>query len=35
MPDSAAEADRNLMVCFDDTAPHSLLDLFTSYRSVK
>jgi len=31
----AAEADRNLKLCFDDNAPQSLLDLFTSYRSVK
>jgi hypothetical protein len=26
---------RNLKLCFDDNAPQSLLDLFTSYRSVK
>ena len=32
---AAAEADRNLKLCFDDNAPQSLLDLFTSYRSVK
>jgi hypothetical protein len=35
MPDSAAEAGRNLDLCFDDNAPQSLIDLFTSYRSVK
>jgi 2-polyprenyl-6-methoxyphenol hydroxylase-like FAD-dependent oxidoreductase len=32
---AAAEADQNLKLCFDDNAPQSLLDLFTSYRSVK
>jgi len=32
---AAAEADRNLKLCFDDNAPQSLLDLFISYRSVK
>ena len=32
---AAAEADRNLKLCFDGNAPQSLLDLFTSYRSVK
>jgi hypothetical protein len=32
---AAAEAERNLKLCFDDNAPQSLLDLFTSYRSVK
>jgi CheY-like chemotaxis protein len=29
----AAEADRNLKLCFDDNAPQ--IDLFTSHRSVK
>ena len=32
---AAAKAGRNLKLCFDDNAPQSLLDLFTSYRSVK
>jgi hypothetical protein len=32
---AAAEADRNLKLCFDDNAPQSQLDLFSSYRSVK
>jgi hypothetical protein len=32
---TAAEAGRNLKLCFDDNAAQSLLDLFTSYRSLK
>src|ERR1700679_1250318 len=32
---AASEADRNLKLCFADNAPQSLLDLFTSYRSMK
>ena len=32
---AASEADGNLKLCFDDNAPQSLLDLFTSYRSMK
>jgi 2-polyprenyl-6-methoxyphenol hydroxylase-like FAD-dependent oxidoreductase len=32
---AAAEAERNLMLCFGDNAPQSLLDLFTSHLPVK
>jgi 2-polyprenyl-6-methoxyphenol hydroxylase-like FAD-dependent oxidoreductase len=32
---AAAEADRNLKLFFDDNAPHSVVDLFTSYQSAK
>ena len=32
---AAAEADRNLKLFFDDNAPHSVVDLFTNYQSVK
>jgi 2-polyprenyl-6-methoxyphenol hydroxylase-like FAD-dependent oxidoreductase len=32
---AAAEADRNLKLFFDDNAPWSVVDLFTSYQSVK
>ncbi len=32
---AAAEADRNLKLFFDDNAPHSVVDLFTYYQSVK
>jgi 2-polyprenyl-6-methoxyphenol hydroxylase-like FAD-dependent oxidoreductase len=30
---AAAEAARNLKLFFDDNAPHSVVDLFTSYRA--
>jgi 2-polyprenyl-6-methoxyphenol hydroxylase-like FAD-dependent oxidoreductase len=32
---AAAEAGRNLKLCFGDNAPQILLDLFTSYRPVR
>jgi 2-polyprenyl-6-methoxyphenol hydroxylase-like FAD-dependent oxidoreductase len=32
---AAAEADRNLKLFFDDNAPQSVVDLFTSYQPVK
>ena len=32
---AAAEADRNLKLFFDDTAPQGVVDLFTSYQPVK
>jgi 2-polyprenyl-6-methoxyphenol hydroxylase-like FAD-dependent oxidoreductase len=32
---AAAEAERNLMLCFGDNAPQSLLDLFTNHLPVK
>ena len=32
---AAAEADRNLKLFFDDSAPQSVVDLFTSHQSVK
>ncbi|MDB6087210.1 MAG: monooxygenase FAD-binding protein [Gammaproteobacteria bacterium] len=32
---AAAEADRNLKLCFGDDAPQSLVELFTNYQSVK
>jgi len=32
---AAAEADRNLKLCFGDNAPQSLLDLFTNNQPVK
>ena len=31
---TAAEADRNLKLCFDDDAPQSLLNLFNSLNSA-
>ena len=31
---AAAEADRNLKLFFNDNAPQSVVDLFTSYRFV-
>ena len=31
----AAEADRNLKLCFDDNAPQSLVDLFINHQAVK
>ena len=32
---SAAEADRNIKLFFDDNAPQSVVDLFTHYQSAK
>jgi 2-polyprenyl-6-methoxyphenol hydroxylase-like FAD-dependent oxidoreductase len=32
---AAAEADRNLNLCFGDNAPQSLVDLFTGHQPVK
>ena len=32
---SAAEADRNLKLFFNENSPQSVVDLFTSYQSVK
>jgi 2-polyprenyl-6-methoxyphenol hydroxylase-like FAD-dependent oxidoreductase len=32
---AAAEADRNLKLCFGGNAPQSLVDLFTNYQPVK
>jgi 2-polyprenyl-6-methoxyphenol hydroxylase-like FAD-dependent oxidoreductase len=32
---AAAEADRNLKLCFDDNAPQSLVDLFINHQAVK
>jgi 2-polyprenyl-6-methoxyphenol hydroxylase-like FAD-dependent oxidoreductase len=31
---AAAEADRNHRLCFDDNAPHSLVDLFTDHEQA-
>jgi 2-polyprenyl-6-methoxyphenol hydroxylase-like FAD-dependent oxidoreductase len=31
---AAAEADRNHRLCFDDKAPHSLVDLFTNHEQA-
>jgi 2-polyprenyl-6-methoxyphenol hydroxylase-like FAD-dependent oxidoreductase len=32
---AAAEADRNIKLFFDENSPQSVVDLFTSYQSVK
>ena len=32
---AAAESERNLKLFFDDNAPQSVLDLFTSFRPVE
>lgn len=32
---AAAEAARNHGLCFDDNAPHSLVDLFTNYEQAE